>query len=502
MNAQEVKHFRQYLRLQESNTMLLFEHLVAAEIYDEAFIRKSVLPDLNSNQFSVAKHYLYNTLLMYLMQREQQTHSVWRIRTRLQMFEVLFQKELFQQCKKLMKSIERAAEQLDDPSLLKEVYLWQLKLADRLNHAVSEDEFLALGKAFLKNAEKDLELSNQLWQYHEFFFLLRKNGVLRTVDSISSEYQALFEGGTNAMGDTKTSFAGQLAMRHAHSTFMFMKGDSNKAYLGHLWILEEMEAKPGWIALRPDIYLDAVFRLGVLEVGDCKFDKGQSILDKLNKLKNKHGIQEGRLFFYQTQLERLIFLLSKDWSDLGPMVHRFESKFQSLNPQMSKAEVMTFYFNNAAALMSCGDFVGARRRLIELRNMPQVNDNLDFMIISNLLLLLLAEQERVAESFKLWHSTLARLLKKRKGDFEFEETLLVCLPKVFKAKTQALRSRAWKTLYAQLMESAKQSSGRAIQYFDMLSWVKAKAEGRSFESVFSEKIALYIAEKRAQQMKN
>lgn len=496
LTVQEVKHFRQYLRLQESNTQVLFEYLVKAVEYDESKIRKSILPGLNSNQFSVAKHYLYNTLLMYLMQRDQQQHSVWKIRTRLQMLEVLFRKELFQQCKKLMKSIERAARQLDDPSLLKDVYLWQLKLADRLNHAVSEEEFMAIGDAFTENAKQDLELSNQLWHYHEFFFLLRKNGVLRTVEAIGAEYQALFEGATDPMESTDTSFAGRLTMQHAHSTFMFMKGAADEAYQGHLWISGAMEDNPGWIALRPDIYLDAVFRLGVLAVGDCRFEEGATILQKIKKLKNKHGIQEGRLFFYQTQLERLIILLTKKWTELKPMVRRFEDDFERISPVMSRAELMTFYFNNSVALFNFGDLRGAKRRLNELLNMPEVRENPDFLMISKLLLLLIAEQERDADSFKYWHRVLYRLLNKRKGTFDFEQVLVSNLPKVFKSKTQAKRDQSWKNLHACLVEASKQGSGRAIHYFDFLSWVKAKASGQNFEEIFGEKITKYMESKK------
>lgn len=495
LNPQEIKHYRQQLRTLESNTIIFFDHLISAEDYDENLIRKTVLADLNANQFSVAKHYLYNSILTFLLQRDQQAHAVWKLNTRMQMLEILYQKELFEQCKKLLTSIERAAKQLDDPSVLKDVFLWKLKVADRQNHAVSEAEFLEFGNAFLDYSEKENQLSHQLWQYQNFFFNLRKNGVLRSESVLSEEYKSFFEGNEALNPDAKTSFAGQLAIQHASATYQFLTGKAEKAYEGHLWIVNGMEERPGWIALRPDIYLDAVFRIGVLESGSCNFDEVEKCLEKLESLKSRQGIQEGRLFFFKTQLERLVHLLQKDWELMAEMVARFEAEQSKLRIQLSRAEHLTFNFNNAMALFSYGDFLGSRRRLIELQNLPAVKENLDFDIITKFLLLLIAERVRDADSFKILHRNLNRMLKKNIGSFPLEAILLMELPKIFKAKTQTKKTQTWKVLEEKL-EMGKLQFSRAIQYFDFISWVKSKANGLPFEVVFKEKVRNYCLDLR------
>lgn len=496
LNAQEIRRFRQGLRLQDSHTQVLFEALLDAPVYDEAQLHSTHLPDLSANQFAVAKHYLYHAILLHLLQRDQHNPTTWRIRTRLHMVELLYQRELFDQCDRQLHSIARAARQLDDPGLLQEVLLWQLRLADRQHHQLDADTFLALGEEFLASADRQHALARQQWHTHNFFFHLRNRSLLRSNAAIQADFASLLAQAEAELPPHQSSFAAWLTRTYTQATYAFMRGDTAAAYTGHAAIITAMETNAGWLVTRPDFYLDSIFRVGLMVLDVGRFEEAAAQIAKLTALPSDHAMPGGRLFFYQTQLERLMLMLNSDWRGTQAWVTRWDRRFAEVGSRLSTAEAATYQFNNAALLLGHGDLDAAQQRLRMLLQMPVVKEIADFDIISKLLLLLIAEQTRDAATFQPWYRSLYRQLHAQEG-FVLEKVILKGLRRAFSAKTQAKKAAVWLDLHDDLLASV-QSDSRAIQYFDFVSWIKSKVEGRSFQSAFQQRIQAFAAENTGQ----
>jgi hypothetical protein len=131
-----------------------------------------------------------------------------------------------------------------------------------------------------------------------------------------------------------------------------------------------------------------------------------------------------------------------------------------------------------------------------LLQMPVVKEIADFDIISKLLLLLIAEQTRDAATFQPWYRSLYRQLHAQEG-FALEKVILKGLRRAYSAKTLAKKAAVWLDLHDHLLASV-QSDSRAIQYFDFVSWIKSKVEGRSFHSAFQQRIQAFAADNSGQ----
>jgi hypothetical protein len=496
LQAHEIRRFRQQLRLQDSQVLRMFEALLVAAAYDEPALRRDVLPELNANQFAVAKHYLYQAILLFLLQRDQQNPTTWRIRTRLQLVELLFHRELFDQCRHQLHSIVRAARQLDDPGLLQETLKWQMRLADREHHRLDAEEFKALGEEFLASAERQHALARQQWHTHNFFFHLRNRGLLRSNAAIQADFAALFAEAEAELPAQQASFAAWLTRTYTQATYAFMRGRTSEAYTGHAAIIAAMESNAGWIVTRADFYLDSIFRVCLLAMDEGRFTEAAGHIAKLVALNAQHEMPEGRMFFYQTQLERMLLMLNSDWLGIQAWVARFDADFARVHKRLSAAEAATYQFNNAAMLLAHGELPAAQHRLLALLQMPAVQENVEFDIISKLLLLIIAEQNRDAAIFQPWYRSLYRQLHAQEG-FALEKVILKGLRRAHSAKTSAKKATVWLDLHDQLLASV-QSDSRAIQYFDFVSWIKGKVQGRSFQSVFQERIRAFAADSTRQ----
>lgn len=493
LQAHEIRRFRQQLRLQDSHVQRMFEALLIAAAYDEPALRREVLPELNANQFAVAKHYLYQAILLFLLQRDQQNPTTWRIRTRLQLVELLYQRELFDQCRHQLHSIVRAARQLDDPGLLQEVLQWQLRLADREHHRLEAEDFNALGEEFLASAERQHALARQQWHTHNFFFHLRNRGLLRSSAAIQADFAALFAEAEAELPAQQASFAAWLTRTYTQATYAFMRGETSEAYTGHAAIIAAMEAHAGWIVTRADFYLDSIFRVCLLAMDEGRFGEAAAHIAKLVALHQDHEMPAGRMFFYQTQLERMLLMLDGDWQAVPAWVARFDMDFTRVHKRLSAAEAATYQFNNAAMLLAHGDLSAAQHRLLALLQMPAVQENVEFDIISKLLLLIIAEQNRDAAIFQPWYRSLYRQLHSKAG-LGLEKLVLKSLRQAYSAKVQAKKAQIWEQLRDQLVRGGHEGS-RSIQYFDFLSWVDSKVEGRTFEALFQQKVRAYVSVK-------
>jgi hypothetical protein len=479
LSGAEARQFRSRLRQSEgSNTLKFFEEIWHAESYEEGQIRETCLPQLNDNQFSVAKHYLYQALLNFLLDRDRQDGSAWKIRHRLQHLELLYQRELYGQCQRMLKHIDRASKQLDDPMLIHEVCLWKLKLADRLNHEVSAATFAEFAEAFQQNLERIKFQANVQWEYHDFFFRLRKEGVLRQVEQIADAHAAkkvAHEGQEVEFG----SLASWLLRQYQQATLAFMTGNQALALAAHQEIIDAMEASPGWISLNPDLYLDSIFRVGVLKLAANQYGEAEASLEKMSQLKRKHEVLAGKLFFYQTQLKRLLWLNTRPIKELGQLVLEFEQTQEQMQHKLSNAEMVTFQFNNAMGLLYGGDHAGTKRRLNDLLQLSHLGQRPEFQMVTRMVLLILAEHDRDHATFQHLIRSVRHQLKQSPEAYLLEREIVLALPGIFRLKKRQQQMEAWRDLEAKL-QLGKLLSGRAIQYFDYGSWVKSKLEACTY----------------------
>lgn len=487
LNAQETRQFRSSLRQTEgSNTLRFFDGLRQSDQYDEAVIRAQCLPQLNDNQFSVAKHYLYQTLLNFLLERERQDGSAWKIRNRLQHLDLLYQRELYGQCQRMIKHIDRAARQLDDPLLIHEVCLWQLKLADRLNHEVPTDSFAELAEAFHRNLERLKYQARAQWEYHDFFFRLRKEGVLRQVEQIEDAHSAELAAARQYQDDLLGSLASWLLKKYQQATLAFMTNKQQLAMEAHMQIIEVMEESPGWISLNPDFYLDSIFRVGVLQLAASQYEAATATMERMAQLKKKQEVMGGKLFFYQTQLQRLLWLNTRPNKELGPLVLGFEKIHEEAQHKLSNAELVTFRFNNAMGLLCVGNYAGAKRRLNELLQLPHLGQRPEFQMVTRMVLLMLAEHDRDHQAFRHLLRSIRHQLKQSPEAYLLEREIVMELPKIFRSKRRQQQLEAWRELEERL-KASQLLSGRAILYFDFTCWIKVKLEGGTYGEALEKK---------------
>ncbi|MEM7040040.1 MAG: hypothetical protein AAF570_23920, partial [Bacteroidota bacterium] len=304
LDAQEARYCKSRMRETDSRSAEIFEWILQQDEYDEEALRKAVGPALKGNQWSVAKHYLYQNILAFLMHRRRNEFSAWNIRVRLQYLDILFGKELYGQCRKSLKHIERAATKLDHPMLLHEVLQWYFKLHQRNYHRVDHDEFEALSLRFRSNAEALEEYTQYQYLHQEFLYRLRTKGLFKGKNRQEMSFADLLSHPLLQSDTTPRSRAARILYLYIHGTFSFISGNPAQARDHFAEIVDLMQAHSGYQQIDPGIYFGALYWRAISCIQTLDFEPARATARKMASFRASSAFYRARLFFYRSELYR------------------------------------------------------------------------------------------------------------------------------------------------------------------------------------------------------
>src|SRR4051812_12079078 len=129
MGKNEKRYFKLQIKNQGNrNYIQLFDTIDKQKQYDELKIKKVFSDKAFIKQLSVAKNYLYALILKVLSAYHSDRTVDFRIRTALNQVEILFFKNLFKQCLKIIEREKKIAEQLERYALLLELLKWERRI--------------------------------------------------------------------------------------------------------------------------------------------------------------------------------------------------------------------------------------------------------------------------------------------------------------------------------------------------------------------------------------
>jgi hypothetical protein len=129
MSKNEKRYFKlQVENVKERKYIKLFDKIDKQQAYDESKIRLAFAHESFIKQLPVAKNYLYALILKVLSAYHSDRTVDFRIRTALNNIEILFSKNLFKQCIKIIKREKKTAAYLERYALLLELLKWERRI--------------------------------------------------------------------------------------------------------------------------------------------------------------------------------------------------------------------------------------------------------------------------------------------------------------------------------------------------------------------------------------
>ena len=147
----------------ENNYQRLFDAIDRQEEYDEEKLLKKFANDAFVNRFSIAKNRLYQSVLKSLDAYHANSSVEAQIKRQIHAAEILYNKSLYDQSLKILRSVKKIAERHEKITSLIEISRWEKRILEK-------DQYEGLGKKDLKRIlDSDLALTARIDTYNELW---------------------------------------------------------------------------------------------------------------------------------------------------------------------------------------------------------------------------------------------------------------------------------------------------------------------------------------------
>ncbi len=505
LKQSEKRYFKvfasQHSSVKKSNPVKLFNAIDRQNEYDENKIIKKFSKEPFVNYLSKGKNYLYNLILKSLRNYHSHSSINSQLKDILREAEILFEKALFKQSKKLLSKAKKLAYSYEKDSHLLEIFKWEKKI------------FYSLGKLeyFEKTLKEEQQILDKRKNIYEFdkllslvFKITKGEGLLRDKNKIKKldeiiKHPLLSNEKKNVetrRASSLHSFDAKLRYYNIYSLYYQATGNQqNSSEVCKKWV-ELLESQPGRINESPFKYVTALDNY-LLCLNRIK--NSNEFLSSLNKLKTIPQIFSNA----KTQrVEGVIFVryynhLLSFYNHIGnfekaiEQIPEIEAGLKKFEGKTDKKQTLALYLYIANAYFSLNNYSDASKWLNKILN-AQMDIREDVQGFARILKLIISyEQSNIDEIEKNYRITY-RILIKRKQMYKFESVVW----EFFKTKLLNGFSRkelikAFKDLRDKLNEIMKDPFERkALEYFDFMSWLQSKVEDKSFLVIIKSKLRI------------
>ena len=477
----------------ENNYVRLFDFLDKQTEYDEEVIFKTFKKEAFINRFSITKKRLYDHILSALDSFHSAGSIEAQVYTQLHSADILFEKSLYDQCRRVLHSAEKIAEKNDLLAILLIISQKKKRLSETmgyLNVTLADiDEILQQDLALSASIEE----YNQLWAIKSRVFTqLSKKGVARSQEEISfySELCAAILVPDFAVKNT-SSETNQL-YHHVLSAYYYAIGNMAKS-LEELEINlhasdqvdlgQKMEANKYISALTNAIYISD-------KLGDHK--KSAKYLNDLKKFGASLEANEDlsiKLFSSASSIELSLYLRKGDFQNASVSAKKIESELQHYDDKIVPIRRAFLEFKIAVVNIGTANYPEALKwinRILNDSNLDKTEDIIGFTQLLDLLVHLeLNHNNLLPYSLK----NTQRFFKTRNRMYGFEKVLLQFMSKLIKCEDRFDRQVLWEEMYKELAKITNDDvfESVALDYFDFESWAESKLKGKSFDAIVREK---------------
>lgn len=487
MGKGEKRHFKvhssRHVIGAKNNYVKLFDAISSQKSYDKGDLRKQK-PFFH---FRAIKSRLYSAVLDSL----ENFHTSERIKVRrmLSQVEILFDKSLFKNCRRLIDKAKLIAGKNEMFENLLELVQWEYRIALRTYDLNRMEKCLKEEKKYLElygNYKLYFDLANRIAMQYQ------KTGPERS----KREMQEVMDLSNNPHLKNPTgarSFRASIYFYEALCFYALTKGNFSKIYLYSKKMIDLFNAHPHMISFYPSAYLGKMNKLLVAITGLKKYEEMAVYVQQLKEVKSRLKSLSDRTiaFFYQYQLLNY-YIWTGRFAEADPELKRIERELPEYESKLNQQQKMVLYVVIAETHFGRENYRRSLQWLNKLTffgGLQQRKDVESFIRIFQLIIHyeLSSERDFMISLFK----SVYRFLYKRERLYKFEVAVMGFIKqnmlKEVGRKEMRIQFRKLKISLEALEKDPYEK--HALEYFDYISWLESKISGRSFADVVRAKYA-------------
>ncbi len=475
----------------ENNYVRLFDFIDKQEVYDEDELFEAFKGEAFLNRFSITKKRLYDHVLASLDSFHLSNSNEAQLYQQLHAADILFEKSLYDQCRRLLRSAEKQAEKHEMDGILVLIAHKKKRLLETMGYLrVSEKEVLEL-QAQGNRCTESIAYENKLWTIKSLLFsALSKRGVARS----SEDAQAYEEICAELLSDGEffgSTLVSKYLYNHVMSAYYYAVGNLAGS-LGYLRAnLDEAEKHPAGKFMEVNQHISLL--TNAIYIAD-KIGQPKESLRYLAQLKKFTASAKSnedlsiKLFSSISSIELSMHLRKGDFDQAIELAESIEGDLERYGDKVATVRKAFLEFKIAVVHIGVGNYSMALKwinRILNDANLDKTEDIIGFTQLLDLIVHLELEHHKLLPySFK----NTQRFFKTRNRMYSFEKILLQKMNKLIKCEDRFDRQVLWEGLYNELATITNDDvfESVALDYFDFQSWAESKLKGKAFHQIVRE----------------
>jgi hypothetical protein len=496
LSGSEKRYFKLFADRHHTSSEKLYSKLFDAidkqEEYDEEALLKRFKGQALTNHFSVAKNRLYHQILksldsFYAMQSIESELSRY-----LHYSEILFQKALYQQCFRTLRTAQKIALKHEKWEALIQILRRQKRLLELDNYEGAYNTDIKGIYEAEQNAIQHIRSESELW--HAKSSLLEKiftRGKVRSKEAIrrlETEIKYL----DSHLHEKIASVEARYLINQTKGAFHFALGEYQKS---KTYLLSNAELLESNITLAKDeptiltsVYANLIYvsaKLNQFEDVERYLNRSRQLPKKLKqKITTHHAF---KIFISTYSLELAICRLSGNINRAPGLISETLAGVKKWDTELSEVLKASFYHSISSLYFIQSDFKNALKWNNDLLNSISINTSEDQYLFAHMFHLIIHLELGNHTVIMNTLERIERQLQKRRKRFKFEEVFSNFMRSVSKRKDESLDGSAYEVFAKNLKHlEGKKFEAQVFEYFDFLSWARSKIENRSFHEILAE----------------
>ena len=474
---------------ENSKFLQLFNFLDKQEDFDEQKLLQR-LPEIKPSQLSNIKAHLYKQLLQSLRSLHSSDIDI-NIREQLDFATILFNKCLYSSSKRQLDKAKALAQKYERNTLLFEIMEQEKLLLTKLIKTNIEEPVFelihqsneVLDKINNINTFKDLSL--KLYSFYLKIGFIRNDKDFEVVSSFLHSTLPKFR-------ESELCFEEKIHLYNALAGYHFFIQDLQRGHsYAQKWVQLYMD-EPERKLSKPENYLKAINNLLVAQSKLFRFSAFNNSLSLFEEFINNPKLHitnniELLLFKYRSTSVINKFFIIGDFDGGVKMIPSIAEELDLKRSFLDTHYVLIFYYKFACMYFGNDQYDKATFWLSKILNTKDVDLRSDVLVFARILNIISHYELDNTDLMEYnVRSTYRFLLKK--GDFHlFQQAIIKFLRKMPKL-TDAELNCAFSELKSELIPLTKNIyEKRSFIYFDIISWLESKLDGRKVKEVIQEK---------------
>jgi len=477
----------------------LFELVAAQEQYSEAQILAEE-PSFIPTQMSNLKAHLYQKILQSL--RAYERSSIRDIQTRelIDHAQILYKRSLYGQCVKVLQKAKKLAQKHHNLELLLEVFKWEKQVLSQ-----------TVGKGNTKRVDAIVEqvrdVNNRINNINSFSnismklnaWYLQKGFVRNQQDYL--KINAILEDGLPKFEESALSFYEKLHLYNLYVDYFFFIQDFEQGReYAQKWVqlIEERHDLAHYL----DHYLKGLNRLMIAQYKLMRYTDFVANHRRMKSIPQQPGVELDPNSALKLQKYTYSHLFNKFFMvgdfDMGvALFTRIKPALEQFITQLDKHSRLVMYYKIACLYFGNNNFIECIHWLNRIINTESQDLREDVHSFARIINLVCHFELGHTEVIPYYLRSTYRYLSKSDHLHLFQKYILGFIKRLEGSMSNRDLNEEFKNLRLQLLSLVDSPfEKRAFIYFDIISWLESRIEGRSVSGIIKEK-ALNLLDERA-----